>query len=109
MTRDIFFRYWMEKDRLIEYFLIDYTLRYCVEHFDTLRKQVEEQPVTGNKRFFIRQFMNRKVDGDTIEQLQNDPVGIYKLSHKENYKEKEAGELTLYGQILADSFTLEMK
>lgn len=36
--------------------------------------------------------------------LNNDPVGIYKLSHKEQYRTSDNGQPTVYSQILDGSF-----
>lgn len=103
-VRDLFFRYWQTHDTLIEYFLIDYALLYCIESHPAFRAVVEAQPVLGNQRFLIRQFMNQRVDERTREALCQDPVGIYKLSHKERYQERDGDALTLYGEIIADTF-----
>jgi hypothetical protein len=106
LVRDLFYRYWQKHDSLIEYFLIDYTLLFAIEKYTSFKHLVEQQPVIGNKRFYIRQFINEPVNVDVMNKLNQDPVGIYKLSHKERYSEKKGAELTLYGQIIDNTFTL---
>ncbi|MCS2165794.1 capsular polysaccharide synthesis protein [Scandinavium manionii] len=106
MVRDLFYQYWQKHDALIEYFLIDYTLLFGIEKFAFFKEMVEEQPVIGNKRFYIRQFINEPVNADVINKLNQDPVGIYKLSHKARYSEAKDSDRTLYGRILDNSFTL---
>jgi hypothetical protein len=53
------------------------------------------QPVTGNNRFLIRQFISAAPDAAAIDTLNRDPVGIYKLSHKEQYRTVDNGQPTL--------------
>jgi hypothetical protein len=106
MVRDIFYQYWQKYDALIEYFLIDYTLLFGIEKHAFFKALVEAQPVIGNKRFYIRQFINEPVSSDVINKLNQDTVGIYKLSHKEHYSEIKGSEPTLYGRILDNSFNL---
>jgi hypothetical protein len=105
-VRDLFFRYWQTHDTLIEYFLIDYAFLFCIDNEPAFRAVVEAQPVIGNQRFLIRQFMNQRVSANTRETLGQDPVGIYKLSHKERYQEADGGVPTLYSEIIADTFRL---
>lgn len=106
MVRDLFFRYWQKHDVLIEYFLIDYALLYCIEKYTDFKEKVDQQPVIGNKRFYIRQFINDPFDSSVVEKLNQDPIGIYKLSHKEHYCEKKGSIPTLYSQIIDNSFNL---
>ena len=39
--------------------------------------------------------------------LNQDPVGIYKLSHKEQYRTSDSGQPTVYSKILDGSFSLK--
>jgi Capsular polysaccharide synthesis protein len=106
MVNNIFYQYWQKHDSLVEYFLIDYALLYCIEKHNTFKEKVEKQPIIGNKRFYIRQFINDPLDSDTLEKLNQDPVGIYKLSHKERYREEKGSRPTLYSQIIENAFNL---
>jgi hypothetical protein len=106
LVRDLFYRYWQKYDSLIEYFLIDYALLFGVEKHELFQGLVDKQPIIGNKRFYIRQFINDPVSAEVIAKLNEDPVGIYKLSHKERYDEEKGSELTLYSQILNDTFNV---
>ncbi|WP_318392135.1 capsular polysaccharide synthesis protein [Enterobacter sp.] len=105
-VRDIFYDYWQHHDVLIEYFLIDYTLLYSVEKYPQFAELIREQPVIGNNRYLIRQFMNEAVSADTVQTLQSDKTGIYKLSHKAKYQTRKNGVETLYGKILRNDFML---
>ncbi|KAE8272599.1 capsular polysaccharide synthesis protein [Enterobacter sp.] len=106
-VRDILYRYWQHHDILIEYFLIDYSFLYARERYPQFRQIMDQQPVTGNNRFLIRQFISAKPDLTAMAMLNNDPVGIYKLSHKEQYQTTDNGQPTLYSQILDGSFELK--
>ncbi|MDR2263670.1 MAG: capsular polysaccharide synthesis protein [Enterobacter asburiae] len=106
LVRDILYRYWQHHDTLIEYFLIDYSFLYARERYPQFREIMNAQPVTGNNRFLIRQFISVAPDAAAIDTLNRDPVGIYKLSHKEQYRAADNGKPTLYRQILDDTFRL---
>ena len=106
MIRDILYCYWQHHDTLIEYFLIDYSFLYARERYPQFRQVMDQQPVTGNNRFLIRQFISEKPDLAALMTLNNDPVGIYKLSHKEQYRTTDNGLPTIYSQILEGSFHL---
>ncbi|EKY3195467.1 capsular polysaccharide synthesis protein [Cronobacter turicensis] len=105
-VRDILYRYWQLNDQSIEYFFTDYSFLYAYENVPAFREIMYTQPVTGNNRFLIRQFINVAPTQTVLAILSQDPVGIYKLSHKENYHLTDNGEPTLYSVILDGSFTL---
>ncbi len=104
LVRDILYRYWQHHNSLIEYFLIDYSFLYARERYPQLRQVMDRQPVTGNNRFLIRQYISAKPDRAAMVVLNNDPVGIYKLSYKEQYRTSDNGQPTVYSQILDGSF-----
>jgi len=105
-VRDVLYRYWQHHDTLIEYFLIDYSFLYARERYPQFRRVMDEQPVTGNSRFLLRQYMNLSADSASITVLSNDHIGIYKLSHKERYITSHEGQPTIYSNILSGSFKL---
>lgn len=107
LVRDILYRYWQHHDALIEYFLIDYSFLYARERYPQFRQILDVQPVTGNNRFLIRQFISSKPDVTAMTALNQDPVGIYKLSHKEQYRTSDSGQPTVYSKILDGSFSLK--
>ncbi|WP_370973910.1 capsular polysaccharide synthesis protein [Enterobacter wuhouensis] len=107
LVRDILYRYWQQHDALIEYFLIDYSFLYARERYPQFRQIMDVQPVTGNNRFLIRQFISSKPDVTAMTALNQDPVGIYKLSHKEQYRTSDSGQPTVYSKILDGSFSLK--
>ncbi|WP_326469342.1 capsular polysaccharide synthesis protein [Enterobacter wuhouensis] len=107
LVRDILYRYWQHHDALIEYFLIDYSFLYARERYPQFRQIMDMQPVTGNNRFLIRQFISSKPDVTAMTALNQDPVGIYKLSHKEQYRTSDSGQPTVYSKILDGSFSLK--
>ena len=107
LVRDILYRYWEQHDKLIEYFLIDYSFLYAREKYLQFREMMDAQPVTGNNRFLIRQFISSAPDATAMETLSRDPVGIYKLSHKEQYRSEAHGQPTVYSKILDGTFRLE--
>ena len=107
LVRDILYSYWQHHDTLIEYFLIDYSFLYARERYPQFHQVMEEQPITGNNRFLIRQFISSVPDEKAVEVLKRDPVGVYKLSHKEQYRTIDKGQPTVYSQILDGSFRLQ--
>jgi len=106
LVRDILYSYWKHHNVLIEYFLIDYSFLYARERYASYQQIMSEQPITGNARFLIRQYMNHVLDTTAIQVLSSDPIGIYKLSHKEKYRESENGQPTAYSKILQGIFEI---
>lgn len=107
LVRDILYHYWQHYDILIEYFLIDYSFLYARERYPQFRQMMDAQPTMGNSRFLIRQYISAVSDLDAITTLCRDPVGIYKLSHKEQYSTSDNGQPTVYSQILDGTFHLQ--
>lgn len=105
-VRDALYAYWRSNDAMIEYFFTDYTLLYAVEKHPQFAALIRNQPIIGNDRYLIRQFINKPVNSETRQALQNDPTGIYKLSHKEKYQTEHNGVETLYSKILHGDFDL---
>lgn len=106
LVRDILYSYWLHHDTLIEYFLIDYSFLYARERYSLFKNLMNQQPVTGNNRFLIRQYLNLVPDAAAMDALNGDPVGIYKLSHKEKYVLSDHGQPTIYSKILDGSLRL---
>lgn len=105
-VRDVLYSYWMSHDTSIEYFFTDYAFLYARERYPQFRSLMDEQPVTGNSRFLLRQYMNVSPEAGIFKTLSDDPIGIYKLSHKENYLTSHEGKPTVYSQILDGSFKI---
>ncbi|WP_317179638.1 capsular polysaccharide synthesis protein [Lelliottia amnigena] len=105
-VRDVLYSYWRIHDTSIEYFLTDYIFLYARERNSQCREMMDQQPVTGNYRFLMRQNMSLIPEAETAKALSNDPIGIYKLSHKEKYLTSINGHPTLYSNILDGSFKI---
>ena len=64
-VRDVLYSYWRIHDTSIEYFLTDYIFLYARERNSQCREMMDQQPVTGNYRFLMRQNMSLIPEAET--------------------------------------------
>lgn len=99
-------KYWQTYDVAIDYFLMDYIFSYLFERKGMARKLILTQPEIGQERFLLKNHMNNSYSSELMERFEQDKIGIYKLSYKEQYLMMENGQPTLYSKILDGSFNL---
>lgn len=80
--RDIFYSYWEENDKLIDYFLIDYLILLTYASFAQFKREIDELPNYGENSFLMSKILfNRLNEMDDLK-IKNDKVKIYKMSYK---------------------------
>lgn len=98
--RDIFFEYWKNFDSLIDYFLIDYVMRYGYDHiteFKTLVDSVSEN--NGGIKLLDKHF-NDEYSEKKLAQILESSV-FFKLNWKRSYLAKtHDGKPTIYGKFI---------
>ena len=99
MAGEIFSAYWKTHDRLVDYYLIDYTLRLIVDSCPALREALEA--VVPNNRGI---YHYQKHFGDPADTLPPADTWLFKLSWKGSYSPvTQTGEETLYGRWLRET------
>lgn len=101
ICRDIFFKYWEVKDRLIDYYLVDHTLSYVYDNLDSVREMIDGCGYLEKSRATeLMDRINERYEKEALDKLMLS-APISKLSYKKPLAEgTEAGELTLYAYLL---------
>jgi len=85
--KDYFNNYWKYENKLINYFLIDYIFSITYEKFENFRRDIIDNSLPGDNKYFMSDLMTKKkLNNGEDYLLSKDKVGIFKLSHKINYK-----------------------
>lgn len=105
--KETLIKYWLNYDVAIDYFLLDYILCYFLESDLKFKKYLLAQPILGDNRFSLKKIMNDSYSVKVKYKLLLDTTGIYKLSHKEQYRTSDSGQPTVYSKILDGSFSLK--
>lgn len=77
-----FYNYWLENDVLIDYFLIDYAMKYVYLNDELFRQLVDNNSLNGDGRFFLIDNLKNDISNDLIEIIDSDSIGVHKLSYK---------------------------
>lgn len=92
--------YYVYKDELIEYFMIDYFIDIAYENLEPVRAAIDGCEVNNEDVFFFKNNGNRLFD----EEVWNGVVKntwLFKLYYKQKYTDKNiVGEDTFYGRIV---------
>lgn len=98
----LFYNYWENENELIDYFFIDYSIKYFYMNNLKVRSQIDRLPSDGVERFLLSGIINNVIN-DYDNSLLFQSKGIYKLSHKVGYCSQKNGRLTYYGALLNHS------
>lgn len=98
--RDIFFEYWKKFDSLIDYFLIDYVMRYGYEQIADFKALVDSVPENNGGIKLLDKHFNDEYSEKKLDQILESSV-FFKLNWKRNYlKETHYGKPTIYGKFI---------
>lgn len=92
--------YWLNHNVAIDYFLLDYIMRYHYEKSTEIKNMLLQQKVNGNNRFLLRDNLDMPVNKNILDRVYTDNVGIYKLTYKGKRTSKKENETTLYQEII---------
>ena len=97
---DFFLEYWKSQDYLINYFLVDYTIRLACDELPQCRKLMDAVPVMNDDLYRLEDMMNAKWDSSVFEEIKKKAL-FSKLSwRKESKKRTFSGEETIYGHLV---------
>ena len=87
--------YWKNHELLVDYFLIDYTIRKCYDSFPEIKEMVDNLPVYGN----IFALMDMASEPGSYENI---CTPFQKMSWKRSYAIAGTGGYSRYAQILIE-------
>ncbi len=98
--RDIFFEYWKKFNSLIDYFLIDYVMRYGYEHIGQFKMLIDSVPENNGGIKLLDKHFGDEYSERKLAQILESAV-FFKLNWKRKYLEQTAdGKRTLYGKFI---------
>ncbi len=98
--RDIFFSYWKKYNKLIDYFLIDYTMLIGYNNIPEFKKLVDSLPLNNQGIKELDKHFNDEYSKELLDNILSEST-FFKLNWKRDYKKETNGKTTLYGYFLA--------
>ena len=97
--RDIFFSYWEKYNKLIDYFLIDYTMLTGYNNIPEFKKLVDSLPLNNQGIKELDKHFNDEYSKEFLDNILSEST-FFKLNWKRDYKKETNGKKTLYGYFL---------
>lgn len=102
--RECFSFYWKQKNALVAYLLIDYTIAIAVENFQEVRNAFESVPENNTKIWSMLRKLNQPYDSLVWKEIKRNTTFL-KLSYKDEFnggalrERTKKGDLTNWGYI----------
>lgn len=81
-----FIRYWERNNTILDYFLLDYIILYHYKNKKNFMDEVEGCKRSGENIHILSQMLKQEnIAKNDLLRIENDTIGVYKLSYKENY------------------------
>lgn len=95
---EAFDQYWKKYDALVAYLLIDYIIAIAYKHFQDIKEQVDNIPVTNVNLWYMLRRLNLPYNKEEWEKIIVD-TDFFKLSYKAEFNGGELNRTTKDGQI----------
>ena len=89
--RKVFFIYLKKEDLFVDYFLMDYIMKWCYDENDTVRKEVDKIPINNSSALSLTKVLSEPID-DSVRQMIHGDTYLFKLSWRKTPND-EAKEL----------------
>lgn len=93
LTDDMLNNYWENNQKHIDYFLLDYVMKYIYLRNDDIRKIVDKNEISNISAFslnpLLKENFNSEVSNEINKKLKNGK--LFKLSYKEKYDKESFG------------------
>ena len=90
--------YWKKYDALVAYLLIDYIIAIAYKHFQDIKEQVDNIPVTNVNLWYMLRRLNLPYNKEEWKKIIVD-TDFFKLSYKAEFNGGELNRTTKDGQI----------
>lgn len=95
---DLILYYWSGKSTIIDYFLLDYLIRFLAEQDKTFGFLLEKLPYNNEHVLALSEAMNEPYDEKAFHSIQKD-TWLFKLNRKRNYVQTVDGRKTFWGYL----------
>ena len=90
--------YWNEYDTLIDYYLIDYIIKYAYENIECVHHDLDDVPENNPYIFYVVKSMNHAYVSSLFSEIKETTV-IHKTARQNTYCDVENGKPTLYSYL----------
>lgn len=90
--------YWSKFDIIIDYFLIDYVIKYAYDNIALIRSDIDNVPENNKDIFHLGRLLNQPYNEDKVSQITNKTI-IHKISRKNPYFDTTDGQQTFYAYL----------
>ena len=77
--RKVFFIYLKKEDLFVDYFLMDYIMKWCYDENDMVRKEIDEILVNNSSVLSLTKVLSEPID-DSVRQMIHGDTYLFKLS-----------------------------
>lgn len=103
-TREVFFQYWKRKNRLLDYFLIDYIIATAYNNLLSVNQSLNSIPTSHTRLFDMENMLNLSYNEKEFSSLCQQQI-FHKLSYKHtHFSHTIEGKITLYEKLTNHSF-----
>jgi hypothetical protein len=102
MMKQLFFKYWSCHDCLIDLFLVDFFIDLLYTEVEEFRKLIDEVPVNNKNVQSMRLNLNTIYNDETYNSICKS-TELFKLTWREQFKEKNNGEATFYAKLIQEN------
>lgn len=102
-AREVFFNYWKQENRLLDYFLIDYVIDTAYQNLPSVKQQLNNISISHTRLFDMEEMLNLSYDEKHFSQLCQQQT-FHKLSYKRiHFLLTTEGQPTLYKKLVTHS------
>lgn len=101
MMKQLFYKYWCCHDCLIDLFLVDFFIDLLYTEVEEFRKLIDEVPVNNQNVQSMRLELNTIYNDETYNSICKS-TELFKLTWREQFKEKNNGEATFYAKLIQE-------
>ena len=69
LLKNLFYAYWQRYNSLIDYFLVDYALKFAYDHLDNVKRLIDDVPQNNDKIFWLMENLNEKFSECKIQEI----------------------------------------
>lgn len=91
-VRDMLLEYMEQESRFVDYFLMDYIIRWGYDHIDAVRAEIDAIPYNNRRVHDMIRILNQAEDSDVVRNLLADTY-IHKLSWRIQTDQFPAGSI----------------
>lgn len=106
--RRVFFIYLKKEDLFVDYFLMDYIMKWCYDENDAVRKEVDKIPVNNSNALCLTKVLSEPID-DSVTQMIHGDTYLFKLSWRKTPIDETKGLKTIWSYLKSYSLNFNSR